>query len=178
MSGSGDPLDDALRSLVDRGRVEDAVAMRRRRNSLHRQAAESGTFIGAMTDLAERGATVAIVSGDGHRSRGRIDAIGADFIELVDERHRRVLVCLTAAVMVHSEPDSTPTVGDRTVDRSVLLMDVLSERAGRPVTVRTIWDESIAGTLTAVGTDVLRIRTDTGRAVYLSRSGITEVAPD
>src|SRR5699024_7688778 len=127
MAGS-DELDDALRSLMDRSRSDAAVAGRRRRAALRRQAAESGSFLGAVTDLAEQGAKVVIVTGTGHRCRGQITAIGADYVAVEDDRSQTVLVCLMAAVIVHADPAAPQTIGDRVRHGATMLMDVLTEK--------------------------------------------------
>jgi len=164
-----------LRELGDDVRAAAAVAERRRRSMLHRQAAESGTLAGTLADLAERGATVAIGTGDGHVSRGAVRAVGADHVVLRDRLGRTVLVCLDAAAVVAVEPGTAPTVGDRAVAASGTLLEVLSRDAERPVLIRTMWGESVAGSLKAVGSDVLTVRTATGRSVYVARSAVTEV---
>lgn len=167
-------MDRELRSLVDRSRVDDAVAERRRRSALRRQAAESGSFVGSVIDLAEQGVIVTVVSGDGHRARGRIRSIGADFIGLVDDHGETVLVCLDSASMVRAEPGTARTLGDRTPRASATLMDVLLTETEREVTVRTIWNETVTGTLETVGSDLVVLRAG-GDPIYLARRGITEI---
>lgn len=170
-----DPLERPLRGLLDEGRAAEAVRERRRRSELHRQAAESGTFVGALLDLAEQGASVSITTGPDHRSRGRIVSLGADHVGLRGEGGLTVLVDLAHAALVLVEPGASLTIGDRVRRGSATLFDVLGSELGRPVLVRTRWDETLRGSLQALGVDVLTVRTDTGRFAYVSRAGITEV---
>lgn len=171
-----DPLDFEMRSLVDRSRVEQAVEERRRRIMLRQQAAESGSLVGSMLDLAEHGVIVTVLSGAAHRSRGRIRMIGADFVGLVDDAGTTTLICLDAVAMLRAEPGAADTIGDRMPIGSATLLETLLVETGNAVLVRTMWDESVAGSLSAVGSDVVIVRTDTGRSVYLARNGITEVS--
>lgn len=169
-----DPIDRELRSLLDRSRADDAVAERRRRSALRRQAAESGTFVGSVIDLAEQGVIVTVVAGDGHHARGRIRSVGADFVGLVDEGGDTVLVCLDSASMLRAEPGTARTLGDRSARASATLMDVLVGETDRELAVRTIWNEAVTGTLESAGSDLLVLRS-AGRPIYLARRGITEV---
>src|SRR3954471_21364985 len=73
-------LDDLLQQLLDESRVEAGRDARRRGRMLQALAEETATFRGTMLDLAERESGLVMRTADGQSHRGRVRAVGSDFI--------------------------------------------------------------------------------------------------
>jgi hypothetical protein len=171
------PLDRRLVALTDDVRADEAAAERRRRGALGRQAAEEGTLAGTLVDLAERGADLSLTTGPGRTVRGHVVALGHDHVVVEAADGSAVHVALHAISLVQVAPGSTATSGDRVVARRRSLSSVLADLHAqqRPVLVQTATGDTVAGSLHAVGVDVVAIGTPTGRVVYVAQAAITEV---
>lgn len=169
-----DDVDTAAAAL----RVDAAVAARRKRRELGRQAGESATFVGTLTDLAERRTTVTITASTGRLHAGRITAVGDDFVAL-DGDHLTTLLPLRSIVGVMAAGDDAASVDDRSPARAAGLAAMLAELAvDRPrVTVRGSSGDPISGCLVDVGIDVARLRPD-GQpgVVYVALPSLAEVS--
>lgn len=177
--GDGGLLRELERWAAD-ARVRAAAEQRSRERWLRRQATEDATLTGVLTDLAERGASVVLATRSGRRHRGRIHALGVDFCALEGEAGRGQLVRLDAITTVRTLPSERVVTGDRTVELSLRLADVLlGLAADRPsVLIGTDTDETARGELRAVGTDVVTIRGDGSppATVYVPIDAVSEVA--
>lgn len=175
--GSQDAFDEDLTTLSDDVRAEAAIDQRRRQRNLARQGAEDGTLAGTLIDLAEHGATVAISTSAGHQVRGQTVAIGADHVAIQTSNGQLAHVVLAAVAVLQVGPETRATSGDRTVKRvrsmSAVLADLVEQR--RTVSVHTTSGETITGSLRDLGVDVVRVRSATGRLVYVAQGAITVV---
>lgn len=75
----GDPAAQLERWAAE-ARVDEAARQRTRERWLRQQAEEGGTLAGVLCDLAERGTPVAVRTRAGHQHRGRVQAVGEDFV--------------------------------------------------------------------------------------------------
>lgn len=144
-------------------RVDEAVAARAREAFLRRTAGEGATFAGVLLDLAEQGGVVAVTLAGGRRHRGRVRAVGADFVVLVNEQGGQVLVAHRGVVSVRPDDRAATVAGDRPLAVAAGLAEVLAMVAeDRPrVLVVAVGDtDGLAGELRAVGRDVLVLRLD------------------
>lgn len=171
-------VDDAgLRELTDDTRAAIEAGERRRRTSLHQQAAEEGTMAGILVDLAERKILVAVGTTGGRTLRGSVAAIGRDVIALRATNGSVALVAVAAVTTVRAEPGAVPTIGDRILDGTATLLGHLAGLAPeRPkISVRTVTGETVAGALRTVGLDVVVIRAGSNASVYVAGAAISDV---
>jgi hypothetical protein len=149
---------------------------------LRHQATEDASVVGVLTDLAERGIPLVISTASGRRHTGRVHGLGVDFCSLLTDTGQGQLIRLDAVTTVRTLPAERAVTGDRTVNLSLRLSDVLlGLSADRPsVLIATSSDETARGELRAVGTDVVTIRGDgqPPATVYVPIASITEVALD
>jgi hypothetical protein len=152
-----DPL-QGLNTWVAEGLVDAAANERARQRWLERQATEDATLLGVLIDLAERGRPVAVRSGGGRTARGRVFALGADFVAVREERLGDVLIPTRAIATVRAAPGDAPTVGDRAASLVVVLAEALLELAAdRPTVLLSAANEEQRGELRSVGRDVLAL---------------------
>ncbi len=168
--------DDALQHLLDDERHVEAVAHRRREQSLRMQATESGTLAGVLVDLAERRATASLSLTGGRVARGVIYRLGADVVVMQGLAAETVLVALAAVASVRTEPGTVRTSGDRVVRSTATLADLTAELvADRPHVVLHAGPGSVAGELRAVGVDVATVVQADRTVAYVSLAAVTEV---
>jgi hypothetical protein len=160
-------------------RADDAVRSRARRTRLAQQAAEEATFRGVLIDLGERGSTVVVHLAVGRPVVGRVRQVGTDFVDLLADDGREVLVALRGVGHVRTAPGAPPTTGSRDVAGDLTLVEALVWRAGdRPrVQVRAGGAEPVAGELREVGADVATVLLEgsPGGWAYINVSEVTEV---
>lgn len=144
-------------------RADDAAAARTRERWLRQMASDDGTFAGVLLDLAEQGRVVVVSTTGDRRHRGRLRAVGLDFVVLATSRGD-VLVARRAVTSVRTQPDgSLPVpVGDRTVALGAELATALAGLAAqRPrALVVTVAGEALAGQLRTVNIDSVTLRLD------------------
>jgi hypothetical protein len=176
--GGGGPWHSLERWIAD-GAVDEAARARARRGWLREQAAASTTFVAVLADLADRGRPVLVHSTTGVRHRGRIAALGADFVALSTDHGALVLLSHDAITAVRSEPGDPPMRSMRAPELGLSLAQVLAELGeDRPrVAVSTDGTTQLAGELISVGVDVMTVRLDgDARAtVYVPLSAVREV---
>lgn len=176
LTASGMPLAAWVASLV----ADEAAAARARTAWLHRQAAEEGTFTGALVDLAERAAPVVAHLHNGRRHRGTIVLVGRDFAALRTTGGRDVLVAARGLASVRTLPGDAVTIGDRPVLTDLTLAETLAALADERARVLLIGhdaDEPLAGELRGVGADLVTIRLDGGGGTaYVSSSSVLELS--
>ncbi len=109
---TGEEWADLLARFVSDARTDERVAERRRRHWLQREAVESSSFAGLLCNLAERVATVRLLTAAGGTHIGVLTAVGADVVVLKTTSGRAVLVAIAHLVAVqHYGTD--PLDGDR-----------------------------------------------------------------
>jgi len=162
---SADRLSAELGQVVGDA-IAAAAALERSQTRVLRQVAEEeATFAGVALDLAESGTPVIVRTSAGRPHRGRIVAVGRDFLVIRDAEQAPVFVVITAITALRPQPGA-PVVdasGSRPAPLDVGLASVLSGLAPeRPrVQVMCAGDpEPLAGTLRAAGADVATIHLD------------------
>jgi len=114
--------------------------------------------VGVLVDLAERGSPVAVRSAAGRAVRGRVAAVGADFVVVREERLGDLIVPLRSLATVRSAPGEPPVVGDRPASLVIALAEVLVELAAdRPLVVISAGGEEVRGELRSAGIDVVAV---------------------
>lgn len=159
-------------------RVDEAVDARARTGWLRRRAGDEATFLGVLTDLAERGATVVAGAVAGPRT-GRLRVVGRDFLALRTD-HGHVLVPYEALAWVRPAGDAStgPAVtGDRVVAPRATFAGALSALADERVRVRVVTRAgALTGELRSVGVDVVVLRLDDRRPAYAVVASLVEVS--
>jgi len=146
---------------VAEGSVDAAARARTRQRWLERQAAEDATVSGVLTDLAERGCPLVLTTATGHRSLGRVVAIGVDFVVVRETRLGDVMIPLSRLATVKAAPGEDAPTGDRPLGFEIMLADALVELAAdRPVVLAAVGSEEIRGELRSAGFDVAAIALD------------------
>jgi hypothetical protein len=163
-AGADDGFLASLDHLVADAVAEDAARERSQTRMLRQIAEEEATFLGVALDLAERGALVVARTSSGRSHRGRVLAVGRDFVVLRDGGGPPVFLAVTAMASLRAQPGaaSDDTAGGRAaplgVGLAALLVGLAAERPR--VQVSAVGDEPVAGQLRSVGADVLTLRLD------------------
>ena len=157
-------LGQGLTARIDRwaadARVDEAARLRARERWLRHQAEEEGSLAGVLTDVAERGAPVALHVRGGRRHRGEVRALGSDFVAL-RSADTDVIVALAAVTSLRTLPGEAATIGDRSIATSLSLVDVLTGLAAERAAVLLVLaggDDAVAGAIGSVGQDVVTVR--------------------
>lgn len=178
------PVDETelARFLADA--AADAAAQERSHERVLRQVAEEeATFAGIALDLAERRSGVIARTASGRPHRGRIVAVGRDFLVVRDTAGPPVFIALGALTVLRPEPAASGG-GDHTGQRppplAVGLGGVLARLAAERPRVQltcTGDPEPLAGRLRSVGADVatLVLDGDRGLAAHVRIAGIADV---
>lgn len=160
--------------------ADDAAAQRSRLRWLEQQAAEEGTFIGVLTDLAERDRPVVLQLANGRTHRGTLTMIGADVVGLSTAGGRDVLLRQSAIASVRTLPGEPVTVGDRHIVSDVSLSEAMSALAEHRARVHLIGSDptqAVTGELRAVGRDVVTVRLDgAGGTAYVAVAALVELS--
>ncbi len=186
--GDDDIDDDAAQTALARwsaeAQVAEAVARRRRASWLARQAAADADLAGVATALGERNRPVLVGLVSGRRHRGRITAVGADFIELATDQGP-VWVGLAALSWVRAPTGDPIASGPPGRERGgggaprIDLVDELAELAeerARVALYARVGGEPVVGELVTVGRDVLTVRDDGGGLIYVALASVAEVS--
>jgi hypothetical protein len=151
--------------LLDDARADAGAGARARERSLRRQAAEGATLAGTLLDLGEAAAALSLWTVAGRRHEGTLLAVGADFALLAD-RGAHVVVRLDAVTVVRPHPGhgAGPASGDRATELDLTFTELLARLVDdRPeISIGADGAYAIAGTLEAVGVDVLTVRVSPG----------------
>lgn len=184
-----DALDDVLAGDLGgrlerwaaEARIDHSARRRMRERWLRQQAEEEGHLIGVVTDLGERAVPSSVHTLSGRVHHGRIRVVGRDFIAITGEPSGDVFVALDAVASVRSRLGGPATIGDRTVSTRLVLAEVLARLAGQRERVLLVTghnDSTIAGTLLAVGHDMVTLRldgADHAGTAYVPQAAISEV---
>ena len=166
--------------LLDEARADDQTQTRIRERWLRRQATESATLLGTLVDLAESATAVTVWLRGGRRHDGRPVGIGNDFVVLRD-RGEHVTIRLAAVSVVRPQPGQVAraATGDRAAALDLGLTELLSRLVDDQPEVAVVVGEhdAMAGTLLAVGADVLTIRVAPGDdgVAYCSAEAVSSV---
>jgi hypothetical protein len=133
-----------------------------------------------LVDLAERRTPVVVHGGGGRRHRGVVAGVGADFVALRTAPGAEVLIAFRGIAAVRAGRGAGGGFGDRMVSVELGLAEALAALAAeRPrVLVVTMADgEGVAGSLRAVGSDVLTLVLDgsDGQLAYVPIATVAEV---
>lgn len=151
--------------LLDDAKADAGAGARARERSLRRQATEGATLAGTLLDLAESGAAVSLWTVAGRRLEGALLAVGTDFVLLADRGdHVAVRLDAVTAVRPHPGQGAGPASGDRAAELDLTLVELLGRLVDdRPeISTGATGGEGVAGTLEAVGADVLTVRVAPG----------------
>ena len=152
-------------ALLDDAKAGEQATARGRERWLRRQATESATLLGALLDLAEAGVAVSMWTAAGRRLDGVPVGIGSDVVVLRD-RAEHVLVRTATITMVRPAPGSAlgAATGDRRPALRVGFVELLDRLVDDRPEVALLFDsgDTLAGTLVAVGADVLSVQLATG----------------
>lgn len=148
-------------ALLDDAKAGEQATARGRERWLRRQAAESATLLGALLDLAESGVAISVWTAPARRLDGVAVGIGADVVVLRD-RAEHVLVRIAAITTVRPAPGTVlgPATGDRGPVLRAGFVELLDRLVDDRPEVALAFDtgDSLAGTLVAVGADVLSVQ--------------------
>jgi hypothetical protein len=171
----------SLDHLVADAVAEEAARERSQTRVLRQIAEEEATFLGVAVDLAERGVTVVARTSSGRSHRGRVLAVGRDFVVLRDGGGPPAFLAASAISSLRPQPGAATadTAGGRSAPIAVGLAALLvSLAADRPrVQVSAVGDEPVAGQLRSVGVDVLTLRLDgdAGLRVHIRLDAVSEL---
>lgn len=160
-------------------RLDEAVAARARER-WHRQLSDDELSLsGVLADLGERGDAVLVTTAAGLTHRGRIVAVGEDFVSVEVGNGQQLLVPEWGLVSVRTA--GMRPAGDRSAPPGTpRFADVLVTLAGdRPlVSARLLGGaEAVNGELIGAGPDVAVVRTEdgSGNVSYLRLRSVAEV---
>ena len=180
--GTGDGgLAARLERWAADARVDEAARVRSRERWLRRQAEDETSLAGVAADLRDAATAVTVGTRSGRRHAGVVRVVGADFVAVAPAAGRgpEVVVALDALESVRTLPGVPPVVGDRRVDVTARLLDVVAGLAEEreAVQVVTASGEVFGGVVAALGQDVLTVRTGTrpSAAVYVPVTAVAEV---
>lgn len=172
----------SLHRLVADAVAETAARERSQTRVLRQVAEESATFAGVALDLAERGDPVVARTSTGRAHRGRVLAVGRDFVVVREAPKPPVL--LSVAGITSLRPQSTARPGDTSGARPApldvtlaVLLAGLSAHRPRIQVMAGGDPQPLSGELRAVGLDVATLRLDgAGQALaHLRMANLAEV---
>jgi hypothetical protein len=162
--------------------ADDAARARSQERGLRQVAEEEATFAGLALDLAERGVGVIARTASGRPHRGRIEAVGRDFLVVREGTRPSVFLALAAMTVLRPEPavGGGDFAGARPAPIDVGLAAALSRLAvERPrVQLTSVGDpEPLAGELRSVGADVatLQLDGDSRLVAHVRLAGVADV---
>lgn len=170
----------AFVELLDESRATDVLAARVRERVLRRMAEEGAELAGTLVDLAEQATPVAVGTVAGRRHLALVVGVGGDYCVVRADSGAEVHLRLDAITTVRPQPGAGQDVasGARRAVTDRLLAEVLGRMAGerRRVSLFTRTGELVAGTLRAVGTDVISVRLDGtgGDTCYVAAATLSE----
>jgi hypothetical protein len=163
-------------------RVDEDARGRARRHWLRTAAEEDASLPGVLFDLAERGATVAVVTIAGRRHHGPVVVVGEDFVALRTGADRHVVLRLDAVATIRVVDDGVAPLGDREVAASLLLVDVLIGLGADRLDASLVLTggDQVSGEVRSVGRDVVVVRPHGAAhgSTYVGLDAIVEVAQD
>ena len=174
---SGAGSDGELARFAAETRVDEAIRGRSRERWLRQQEREATTLRDLCVSLAEVGAAVAITMDAGRSHRGRITAVGADFLVCANENRSTWLALVAvatvtaAATLADARETSMPQLGARFVDALAALCGsgttlAIALGSGVVVTGEALW----------LSEDVVAVRSlhGQGATTYLRLASLAE----
>lgn len=174
--GSGDLVADLTRWLAEQ-RADAAAAARARERWLRQAAEEDAVVAGVLLDLAERATTTVLQGVAGRTHRGRVRAVGEDFVA-VRTGVTDVLLPFDSIVTIRSEGPS-PSGADRAPALDIdFAAAVAAVGADRPRVLLVARDGSgLSGEVRSVGRDVLALRpADAAGVVHVPLASLAELS--
>ncbi len=172
----GSDLVGALTRHLAEQRVDAAASARAREWWLRQAADEEASLAGILVDLAERGEDVVVRTIAGRAHRGRVRAVGEDFVALATGAGD-VLVRHDAVTSLR--PEGTPVRGsDRAEALALTLAEALAVVAEDRPHVLVVGRDgtAAAGELRSMGRDVLVLHQPEAQGtVYLPVAAVAEV---
>ena len=171
----------SLDHLLADAAAEEAARERSQTRVLRQIAEEEATFLGIAVDLAERGSVVVARTSSGRAHRGRVLAVGRDFVVLRDAAGPPAFLAVPALASLRPQPGDGrgDVAGARVAPLDVGLAALLVVLAAdRPrVQVSAVGDEPVAGQLRSAGVDVVTIRLDgdAGLRAHLRVGAVSEL---
>ena len=172
---------DRLAALLADAVAEQAGRERAEARLLRQAAEEGATLAGVLVDLVERSEPVSVRTVGGRTHRGRLQAVGRDFLVIRDNPNPPAFVRISAVATIRSPRDTRhDTASDRRppVDASFAAV-VAGLAAERPrVQVSTGGDDTaLTGLLRAAGHDVLTLRLESGdrATVYVPIASVRDL---
>jgi hypothetical protein len=171
-----DGIGDLERWAAD-ARAREAADARVRERWLRAQAEDEASLAGVLLAFAERRETVVITTVEGRRHRGAVTGVGGDFVAVEVPSGTTTLLRLDTLADVRVV-EGTRTATGEGASLGVRLADVLAQAAGqRPRVSVQAGVASVVGDLSAVGSDVLTVRTaGAARVAYVALASVSEVS--
>ena len=170
-----DGLDDWLADAQAREAADERI----RERWLRQQAADEAAFAGLLADLAEGGETCVLTTAGARLHRGRVVAVGADFVAVRADGGRTTVVALHSVAVVRPEGER-PIVPSAAPDQppGLTLAGLLARAvADRPrVQVQLRDGDALVGELRSMGVDVVTLAPDTGGPAYVRLASISEIS--
>lgn len=166
--------------LLDEAKSDALAQARVRERSLRRQASDSATLVGTMVDLAESGIALSVSLLGGRRHDGVAVGVGHDVLVLLD-RGEHVAVRLGAVTLVRPSPGAGADLasGDRAAALDLGFVELLARTVDdQPeIGVSLVTGDALAGSLVAVGGDLLTLRLAPGAdgVAYCSAGAVSSV---
>ncbi len=182
-SGLDELISDIRRWMTDAASGQ-ATLERLRAHWLRARADEQATFAGLLVDMVERSSGASLTTSSGRTYRGRLVALGRDFVALgVGPSGGLTFVRTDSVTCVRpgpGEPDPEPT-GHRSIDASTTFADVLVAVAAdrrRVLVCMSNGQEPLRGELRAAGVDVLTLTSEAAPPVttYVQLRSVSELS--
>jgi len=172
-----------LERLVAEAAAAEAVRERVHERTLRTVAEAEATFLGVAVDLAEAGVPVVVRTVGGRSHRGRVLAVGRDFLVLRDEARPPVLLAVASVTSMRPDPAGPvagrDAAGGRPAPLDVSLAALLSRLGAERPRVQVVagGDDPLTGELRSTGTDVVTLRLDGDRrpVVHVRLGAVHEV---
>jgi hypothetical protein len=149
---------DELTEMLDESTVDERASTRSAQRWSRQVDEEEATWIGTLVDLAEQRKTVGLSTSTGQNHRVVIDAVGPDVVvaHRVDSSSLYLRIESIELLTGAGRPAAAGTSAGAGASFHELLFGLSADRPTVSVTTRS--GRVVHGTLTAVGSDVLTIR--------------------
>ncbi len=164
-------------------RAEQAAASRISERWIRVQDEEEATFVSLALSLAERGANVVVTTTAGCSHRGRLIAIGSDFLLTRSGSSTTTFIPTRAVATLRPGPESGQVrpSGERIAPLRTSFLQAMSGLVGerpRVTMVLSQRDDRLTGDMTSVGDDVITVvvPSESRGSVYARLSSVTELS--
>lgn len=170
-------FDSQLHALSDDARRQEAIAARRRKSDRQVAAGLSSTFAGTLTELAETGSIVTVVTRTGGTIRGQITALGPEIV-VVRASDQASVILRTAGIEGLRERGAGHDRGVDAINSGAdlaLILDTYAQERHR-VSITLASGNHMMGRVDRVGMDQLVITLDgDGESMTVPLSAIDQV---